>query len=237
MSSEYVDNLIALKAREAHDLKEIGDQWRTPDWLFFALDNLFGPLVLDLFTDGQNAKCTRYYTAEDNALRQDWAGRLKAIQAELEAEAEVYDVADHVQRVWGFANPPYSRNRAAEVPLTGMVNIMAKAEEERKKGAGTVWLIKAATAETWWPDTIATRTIFIKGRIGFEPPVWFKAKTGAAGATSAGFGAAIVIFDPEDDEKHAPEYISREALMDIGLPMANIMQDVREKWIAQWDEV
>ncbi len=39
--SEYVDNLIALKAREAHDLKEIGDQWRTPDWLFFALDNLF----------------------------------------------------------------------------------------------------------------------------------------------------------------------------------------------------
>lgn len=44
-------------------------------------------------------------------------------------------------------------------------------------------------------------------------------------------------FDPEDEEKHAPEYISREALMDIGLPMANIMQDVREKWIAQWDEV
>ena len=147
--SEYVDNLIALKAREAHDLKEIGDQWRTPDWLFFALDKLFGPLVLDLFTDGQNAKCPRYYTAEDNALRQDWAGRLKEIQEELQAAAEVYDVADHVQRVWGFANPPYSRNRAAEVPLTGMVNIMAKAEEERKKGAGTVWVIKAATAETW----------------------------------------------------------------------------------------
>lgn len=116
MSSEYVDNLIALKAREAHDLKEIGDQWRTPDWLFFALDKLFGPLVLDLFTDGQNAKCTRYYTAEDNALRQDWAGRLKMIQAELEAEAEVYDVADLVsdgleRRLRGWADPEWQTIR------------------------------------------------------------------------------------------------------------------------------
>lgn len=67
--SEYVDALNALKARQEHELKEVGDQWRTPDWLFHALDHLYGPIVLDLFTDGQNAKCRRYFTAEDNALR------------------------------------------------------------------------------------------------------------------------------------------------------------------------
>ncbi|EEQ8256448.1 phage N-6-adenine-methyltransferase, partial [Escherichia coli] len=37
---------------------------------------LFGPFVLDLFTDGDNAKCAAYYTAEDNALAHDWSERL-----------------------------------------------------------------------------------------------------------------------------------------------------------------
>lgn len=235
--SEYVDALLALKSQVDHDLKEIGDQWRTPDWLFHAVDTLYGPIVLDLFTDGQNAKTERYFTAEDNALTQDWSARLRAIQDHLMPLAEQYDVEDHISKVWGFANPPYSRNRAVDVPLTGMINIMAKADEERKKGAGTIWIIKSATAETWWPDGIASRTIFIKGRIGFEAPAWYRPKEGAAPPTSAGFGAAIIIFDPETDRISPPEYITREELMDIGMPRAEGWKEYRDQWIKQWDEV
>ncbi|VTM03497.1 DNA adenine methylase [Klebsiella pneumoniae] len=32
--------------------------------------------MLDLFADDSNAKCPVWYTAEDNALTQDWSGRL-----------------------------------------------------------------------------------------------------------------------------------------------------------------
>lgn len=71
--TEYVQSLAALKSAESHLLKEVGDQWRTPDALFWGINQMFGPLVLDLFTDGENSKCPDYYTAEDNALVQNWA--------------------------------------------------------------------------------------------------------------------------------------------------------------------
>ena len=37
---------------------------------------LGGPLVLDLFADDSSAKCPAWYTAEVNALTQDWSDRL-----------------------------------------------------------------------------------------------------------------------------------------------------------------
>ncbi|MER3092149.1 phage N-6-adenine-methyltransferase [Salmonella enterica] len=227
--SQYVDALNALKGLDEHEPKWIGDQWRTPEWLFQAINKLYGPIVLDLFTDGQNAKCERFFTAEDNALRQDWAKRLAEIHASDEFDAKT--------RVWAYANPPYSQKRAGKEPLTGMTHIMRKADEERAKGAGTIWLTKAATSESWWPDAIATRTIFIKGRIGFEPPVWFRPKEGSSEITSAGFGAAIHIFDPATDRIHPNEYIDRETLLEIGAPLANVSAKIRNRWIKMWDEI
>jgi hypothetical protein len=35
--SQYCDALDALRAAPAHYLKEVGDQWRTPDLLFWGL--------------------------------------------------------------------------------------------------------------------------------------------------------------------------------------------------------
>lgn len=35
--SPYSQALAKLRAREAHYLKEVGDQWRTPDLLFWGL--------------------------------------------------------------------------------------------------------------------------------------------------------------------------------------------------------
>lgn len=74
--NKYCQALSALRSQPAHELKEVGDQWRTPDLLFWGINALFGPLVLDLFADDDNAKCPAWYTAEDNALTQDWSERL-----------------------------------------------------------------------------------------------------------------------------------------------------------------
>ncbi|UYL83598.1 N-6-adenine-methyltransferase [Salmonella phage ZCSE8] len=224
-----------MKNMDEHEPKMIGDQWRTPEWLFQAINKLYGPIVLDLFTDGQNAKCQRFFTAEDNALRQDWAKRLAEIQVE-NLGLPGFDDPYRIQG-WAYANPPYSQKRAGKEHLTGMTHIMRKADEERAKGAGTIWLTKSATSESWWPDTIATRTIFIKGRIGFEPPVWFRPKEGSSEITSAGFGAAIHIFDPATDRIHPNEYIDRETLLEIGAPLANVSAKIRNRWIKMWDEI
>ncbi len=45
-NTPYVQSLAALKTGPVHKLKEIGDQWRTPDPLFWGINAMFGPLVL-----------------------------------------------------------------------------------------------------------------------------------------------------------------------------------------------
>lgn len=224
--SNYVSDLNRLKDNEYHRPKEIKDQWRTPEWLFQAIDALYGPLVLDLFSDGQNAKTPRFFTAEDNALSQSWTDSLAAI---CEARGVTGGAA--------FANPPYSQKRAGKEHLTGMTHIMNKAAEERLSGARTRFLVKSATSESWWPDKTASRIIFIKGRIGFEPPVWFNPAPGSSTICGAGFGAAIILFDPDVNDPQPNEYVSREYLMDIGMPRAETSQKDRDAWIKLWDEV
>lgn len=158
MTNKYCQALAALRSKPAHELKEVGDQWRTPDLLFWGINALFGPLVLDLFADDDNAKCPAWYTAEDNALTQDWSERL----AELGGA--------------GYGNPPYSRSQYHE------------------KGGRYVFLIKAAPSETWWPED-ADHIVFIRGRIGFDLPVWFVPADEKQKPTSAFFAGAIAVFD------------------------------------------
>ncbi|MEQ0263486.1 phage N-6-adenine-methyltransferase [Klebsiella sp. CN_Kp073] len=175
--SPYSQALAQLRAQEAHYLKEVGDQWRTPDLLFWGVNALFGPLVLDLFADDSNAKCPAWYTAEDNALTQDWSGRL----VDLGGAA--------------FGNPPYSRSQYHEKQaITGMKHIMSYASEQRENGGRYVFLVKSATSETWWPED-ADHVCFIRGRIGFDLPTWFVPADDKQKPTSAFFAGAIVIFD------------------------------------------
>jgi phage N-6-adenine-methyltransferase len=230
MISQYVDELRATQLQETHLAKQIGDQWRTPDWLFHALDYLYGPLILDLFTDGQNTKCASYFTAEDNALTQDW-------EAALNRAAGGWFTNEKA-----FGNPPYSIKRAArgrKAPhLTGMQYIMRKAHEEHLKGVPSIWITKSATAENWWPDELCTQICPIKGRIGFEPPVWYRPDPLASDTTSAGFGAAVIIFDGESSGGRLPEkYLRREELMEIGMPLAKANEADRDRWIKLWDEI
>ncbi|WP_426346378.1 phage N-6-adenine-methyltransferase [Cronobacter universalis] len=189
----YNQALAALRSKPLHELKEVGDQWRTPDNIFWGINAMFGPLVLDLFSDGENAKCEAYYTAEDNALTQDWSERL----AELNGAA--------------FGNPPYSRaSRHDGQYITGMRYIMQHASAMREKGGRYVFLIKAATSEVWWPEG-ADHVAFIRGRIGFDLPSWFVPKDEKQIPSGAFFAGAIAVFD-KNWRGPAMSYISRSEL-------------------------
>ena len=175
--NKYCQALAALRNKPAHELKEVGDQWRTPDLLFWGINAMFGPLTLDLFADDDNAKCPVWYTAEDNALVQDWAEMLESIGGAA------------------FGNPPYSRSQYHEKQaITGMTHIMNYAAAQREKGGRYVFLIKAAPSETWWPED-ADHIMFIRGRIGFDLPVWFVPADEKQKPTSAFFAGAIAVFD------------------------------------------
>lgn len=195
--SDYVKKLNTLKLQSAHELKEVGDQWRTPEELFWGINAIYGPFTLDLFTDGQNSKCPHFYTAEDNALTQDWSERIK----ELGGAA--------------YANPPYSRSTYHEKQaITGVGHIMNHAFSMREKGGKYVFLLKAAMSEAWWPEN-ADHVCFIRGRIGFELPEWFNPADEDQIPSGARFSGAIVVFDKTWNGK-AFDYISREELEQRG---------------------
>lgn len=208
--NNYCKALEAMRSKSAHKLKEVGDQWRTPDLLFWGINAMFGPLVLDLFADDSNAKCPAWYTAEDNALTQDWSARL----AELGGAA--------------FGNPPYSRTQYHEKQaVTGMRHIMAHALAMRDLGGRCVFLIKAATGEVWWPEW-ADHVAFIRGRISFDLPEWYRPAEGQPPESSAGFGAAIAVFDktwkgPKFD------YINRNDLEEKGRAFMLLAQFAADK--------
>lgn len=71
---------------------------------------------------------------------------------------------------------------------------MAHTLAMREVGGRYVFLIKAATGEVWWPED-ADHIAFIRGRISFDLPVWYRPEEGQPSESSAGFGAAIAIFD------------------------------------------
>lgn len=60
------------------------DDWETPQELFDRLDRMFH-FTLDAASTDENAKCEKHFTAEDDGLKQSWAG----------------------ETVW--LNPPYGR--------------------------------------------------------------------------------------------------------------------------------
>ena len=197
LRSDYVIELEELRNKPAHMLKEVGDQWRSPDPLYWGINAKFGPFTLDLFTDGQNSKCPNYYTAEDNALTQDWSEKLK----ELGGAA--------------YGNPPYSRaTYHGKQAVTGMVHIMEYAKSMREKGGRYVFLLKAATSETWWPEW-ADHVAFIRGRIGFDLPDWFVPADEKQKPSGAFFAGAVVILD-KDWQGDKISYISRDELIAIG---------------------
>ncbi|MBD8129011.1 phage N-6-adenine-methyltransferase [Pantoea agglomerans] len=197
MLNPYCQALEELRNRDVHKLREVGDQWCTPDAIWWGINARFGPFSLDLFADDHNAKCDAYYTAESNALTQNWASRL----SDLGGAA--------------YANPPYSRATQFEGQyITGMVPIMEHTFAMRERGGRYVFFIKSATSESWWPEN-ADHIAFVRGRISFDLPDWYIPAEGEPSESSAGFGMAIAVFDKKWTGP-AVSYISREELETTG---------------------
>lgn len=65
--------------------------WETPAWVFKELDEIHN-FTLDVCAHKENAKCERFFSPEDDGLRQSWAGHTcwmnppygKAIKAWIE---------------------------------------------------------------------------------------------------------------------------------------------------------
>ncbi|HHR6023643.1 TPA: DNA N-6-adenine-methyltransferase, partial [Providencia alcalifaciens] len=98
--------------------------------------------------------------------------------------------------------------------ITGVGHIINHARSMRDKGGRYVFLLKAATSESWWPED-ADHVCFIRGRIGFDVPKWFIPADEKQKPTGAFFAGAVVVFD-KDWKGDRVSYIHREELEAIG---------------------
>lgn len=58
------------------------DDWATPQDLFDRLDETFG-FTLDVCASEDNHKCAKYFTKEQDGLKQDWGGGDYMVQSAL----------------------------------------------------------------------------------------------------------------------------------------------------------
>ncbi len=113
-------------------------EWQTPADLFDRLDREFG-FTIDLAADKTNAKCPRYYSETDDALRQTWRGV-------------------------GWLNPPYGSKRHKLSDWVKKAYL-----ESQKTGCTVVMLVPARTNTRWWHDYCmrAAEIRFLNGRPRF----------------------------------------------------------------------
>lgn len=129
------------------------DDWATPMEFYRTLDHEFG-FVLDVCASPTNAKCSRYFTADDDGLAQDWSPGP------------------------AFMNPPYG---------DGIMEWVAKAWSESRRGVLVVGLVPARTDTEWWHRYVIGREVrFVKGRLKF-----------GGSPNPAPFPSAVVVWRPE----------------------------------------
>lgn len=114
------------------------DDWTTPQELFDKLNQEFN-FTLDPCSNGENAKCEKFYTKEDNGLLQDWGG----------------------ERV--FVNPPYSKKGKQDQWVEKCYT------ESRKPDTVVVALLPARTDTKRFHEYILNKAEirFLPGRLKF----------------------------------------------------------------------
>lgn len=119
------------------------EEWETPAYIFDPLDAEFR-FTLDACANADNAKCSAYFTREQDGLLQDWRTWKRGNDG----------------AVW--CNPPYGKH-------IGLW--MAKAQETAKGGATVVCLVHARTGTRWFHKYVyekqGVEMRFIKGRVKF----------------------------------------------------------------------
>ena len=119
-------------------------EWETPQDLFDELDTEFG-FTLDVCATAENAKCSKYFDIEQDALKVYWGGEI----------------------CW--MNPPYGRTIGKWVEQAYKISQFPVG-----LGALVVGLLPARTDTRWFHNYIYGKAEirFIKGRIKFSGAKW-----------------------------------------------------------------
>ncbi len=149
------------------------DRWGTDRALVEKLGHEFAPSIFDwdwAAEESTNVTVKGHYFGPDHAipefrdsLAMDWSG------------------ANQGFPVVGFLNPPF----------TLLPQFVAKAFEERLKGACTVAVLPVKAEQPWWHQFVskADELRFLRGRLRYIDP-----ETGQLG-DSARFASAVVVWD------------------------------------------
>jgi phage N-6-adenine-methyltransferase len=119
------------------------DDWETPQSFFDELDKEFH-FTLDPCATTQTAKCSKYYTKEDDGLSKDWSGETV------------------------FINPPYSKKQKGNPGQEAWIK--KSYEEGQKPNTICVMLLPARTDTLAFHRYIyhkASEIRFVKGRLRF----------------------------------------------------------------------
>lgn len=130
------------------------DNYGTPKWLFDWANENYGPFDIDLAASAENHKVDKYFTEEDDALKQSW----------------------HGYNAW--LNPPYSKSLCkkfiAKAGKESLIPYNPKIITPQGTFAGLTricMLLAARTSNQEWHKVIfplAHELIFVKGRVIFE---------------------------------------------------------------------
>lgn len=158
------------------------DDWSTPHFFYRQLDSEFH-FQLDPCSDDENHKCRDYYTVTENGLNQPWFNKGHKVV---------------------FMNPPYGEPRLpckpgcqkkqcerlghTSVYVPGIIDWMAKANEEAALGCTVVCLVPARSDAQWWHRNVVDQgheVRYVEGRLKFGNAV-----------TSAPFPSAVIVMRP-----------------------------------------
>lgn len=119
------------------------DEWSTPQDLFDALDATFH-FTLDPCATPENAKCAKFYTKEQDGLKQDWGGGCYMVQSAIRPRD--WQMDSEMRRTQGsgcHANP--GKNRHTLVALIhrqesrrACLLHQGEAQVRRRQESGTV---------------------------------------------------------------------------------------------------
>lgn len=113
-------------------------EWGTPQGLFNELNSFFN-FTLDVCASDKNAKCEKYFTKENDGLKQSWAGH----------------------RCW--MNPPYGSEIALWVEKAAKESAYSE-----YKAAAVIILVPARTDTQWFHKYVVGNPIrFLEGRLKF----------------------------------------------------------------------
>jgi len=80
------------------------EEWETPQDVFDYCNKYDGPLILDVCATPENTKCIRYFTKEQDGLKQDWGGNWCWMNPPYGTEIKKW-----VKKAWLSSCKPYTK--------------------------------------------------------------------------------------------------------------------------------